>query len=83
MVLMNIILKNFVIIISPIFYHYPQIKQIIYNKSDLGFSSERLTLNYCSIFIEMILNLSSNKDSTTKSTLIAVYLSHFFAERKG
>ena len=60
---MNIFLNylfNFVIIISPIICYYPQIKKVINNKTDLGFNTERLSLTYCSVFTEIMLNFSSN-----------------------
>ena len=61
---MLIVLKwlfNLIIIISPIFGFFPQIIKVIKNKSDEGFNTTRVTLNYFSVFMEMLLNFSFNQ----------------------
>ena len=56
-------LFNLIIIISPIFGFFPQIIKVIKNKTDEGFNTSRVTLTYCSIFMEMLLNFSFNQSN--------------------
>ena len=54
-------LFNLIIIISPVFGFFPQIIKVIKNKTDEGFNTSRITLTYCSVFMEILLNFSFNQ----------------------
>lgn len=56
---MNIIV-DYGIIFAPIIGYFPQIYKVIKLKTDAGFSTDKITLLYNSVLIEILLNLSYN-----------------------
>ena len=69
-------LFNLIIIISPIFGFFPQIIKVIKNKTDEGFNTSRVTLTYCSVFMEMLLNFSFNQSNNLSYKNQLDFLNH-------
>lgn len=67
---------NLIIIISPIFSFFPQIIKVIYNKSDIGFNTTRVSLNYSSVFLEILLNISNNNNNKITYNNQLSFLNH-------
>ena len=69
-------LFNLIIIISPIFGFFPQIIKVFKNKTDEGFNTSRVTLTYCSVFMEMLLNFSFNQSNNLSYKNQLDFLNH-------
>jgi uncharacterized protein with PQ loop repeat len=69
-------LFNLIIIISPIFGFFPQIIKVIKNKTDEGFNTSRVSLTYCSVFMEMLLNFSFNQTKSYSYKNQLEFLNH-------
>jgi len=69
-------LFNLINIISPIFGFFPQIIKVIKNKTDEGFNTSRVSLTYCSVFMEMLLNFSFNQTKSYSYKNQLEFLNH-------
>ena len=54
----------------------PQIIKVIKNKTDEGFNTSRVTLTYCSVFMEMLLNFSFNQSNNLSYKNQLDFLNH-------